>query len=204
MSVRTVVAVALLAAASVAATPHLAAQAPVPMKTYTDPANGVTFQYPSAWVPTAQAPSYLGPSFTTGSDNPTVPQASFTFVSDGNLYAKTLLLSITFTYFAVPAKDAASCLQLAKNSTGSNTPAKSVTIHGLQFQEVDGSDAGMCHEQGNQIDVIYRNNQCFAFERDFNTECNGAGDHKRNLTAAENKALQRHLDTAMQSVVFSK
>jgi len=168
--------------------------------TYSDPKTGVTFQYPSVWVPYDKAPSYMGPSFISETVQ---PRASFTFTNDNNVYRKTLLLSLIFSYFVVPTTDAASCLKLVQDASGGDLQPKPVVIHGVSYQEIDGGDAGMCHEQGNQIAITYRNNQCFIFERDFNTECYGADDTKRKLTAAENKALQRHLDTIMQSIVFS-
>jgi len=170
------------------------------LTTYSDPKTGVTFQYPTVWLPSDKAPSYLGPSFT--SDTAQL-RASFTFAANSNLYKKTLLLSLVFSYFIAPTTDAASCLKLAQDASGVDLKPKPVVIHGVSYQEVDGSDAGMCHEQSNQIDLTYRDNQCFVFERDFNTECYGADDHKRQLTAAEMKALQHHLDAIMQSVVFA-
>jgi len=170
------------------------------MSTYQDPKTGVTFQYPAVWVPYDKAPSYMGPSFASETNQ---PRASFTFTSGGNIYKHTLLLSLIFSYFVTPAADSASCLKLAKDATSSDAKSKTLVIHGVRFHEIDGGDAGMCHEQSNQIAVTYRNNQCFVFERDFNTECFGADDTKRNLTTAEFKALQRHLDEIMQSVVFA-
>lgn len=168
--------------------------------TYSDPKTGVTFQYPTVWVPYDKAPSYMGPSFTSETAQ---PRAAFTFTNDNNVYRKTLLLSLIFSYFVVPTTDNASCLKLAQDASGGDLKPNPVVIHGVSYQEVDGGDAGMCHEQASQIAITYRNNQCFVFERDFNTECVGADDTKRKLTAAENKALQRHLDAIMQSVVFA-
>jgi len=170
------------------------------LTTYRDPKTGVSFKYPSVWVSYDKAPSYMGPSFTSQTVQ---PRASFIFSADNNLYKKTLLLSLIFSYFVTPAADDASCLKFAKDAASDDAKSKNLVIHGVRFQEVDGGDAGMCHEQSNQIAVTYRNNQCFVFERDFNTECYGADETKRKLTNAEMKALQRHLDEVMQSVVFA-
>jgi hypothetical protein len=172
------------------------AQKPVPLMTYTDTAHGVSFQYPTAWKPMVDA-SYFGWNF-----KPDVAKrmASFTFSPKGNLYEKTVLLELVFNYFVMPSASLDECVAKAKEGANADGAPKKVQIHGVPFVEVSGVGVGMCHSQTSQMDVAWRGGQCLVFERDFDTECFGADDSKRRLTTPEEKALQRHLDEALQSV----
>jgi hypothetical protein len=169
---------------------------------YQDAQTGVVFDYPNVWNTFAQQPDYLGGELPAGY-NP--PKAVMSFSPSGNVYAKTVLSSLVFTYATKAAPDAAACAAGPESTMGSTTP-KTVVIHGITYQEYAGSDAAMCHEQSSIIDLTYSAliRRCVAFERNVNTECFGAGDNKRRLTEDESKALQRHLDSIMQSVTIQQ
>ena len=128
------------------------------------------------------------------------PRAQFLFSPSNNLYVNTVLNSLAFSFFVVPAENAASCVERARAATGGDVESAAVTVHGTNFTEISGASAGMCHEQTSQIDVTFRAGQCLAFERDFNTHCFGVRDGDRQLTGQEKRALQRHLDQVMSSV----
>ncbi len=128
------------------------------------------------------------------------PRASFAFSPQGNLYEKTLLQGLVFSYAARPAKDEAACFA---SVPANGSTASTATYNGRSFRELTGTNAGMCHAQTATLDVTYSNGACLLFERDFNTECNGAGDGKRALTTNETRALQYHLDAVMKSVVIT-
>ena len=168
-----------------------------PLATYTDAKAGVRFQYPLAWKAASPDSSYFGgevPQSFFGN-----PRASFGFLPTGPVYEKTVLNSLVFSYYAMPAESRQACVEQIKIS-GFATSTTNTTVNGVPFTEISGSDAGMCHEQAAQVDVTYTGGRCLVFERDFNTECAGAGDGKRKLTDTEQKALQRHLDEVMASV----
>ncbi|MEO6924746.1 MAG: hypothetical protein ABI142_13040 [Bryocella sp.] len=170
------------------------------LTTYRDPKTGVSFAYPKVWVVSADSPSYMGGALPPSYGE---PRASFAFSPKGNLYEKTVLLGLVFSYAVKQAANEAACTE-GFATMGNVDAGKRVTVNGIGFTEYVGGDAGMCHEQAHQIDVAYRDGQCVAFERDVNTECYGAGDGKRRLTEQEKKALQRHLDAVMQSVRVEK
>jgi hypothetical protein len=170
------------------------------LTTYTDPKTGVSFKYPSVWVTSDKNPSYLGQAYMSETAH---PRASFSFSPVGNLYEHTLLLDLAFSYFVAPMKDSASCTKSVADAQSETVKPKAVEIHGIHYQQFDGAQGGMCHQQANQLNVTYRDGQCFVFERDFDTQCYGADETRRKLTNAQMKALQRHLDEIMQSVVFA-
>jgi hypothetical protein len=75
-----------------------AASAPaVPLKTYTDPANSVSFQYPAAWTLSQQGAFYAPPSIIQP-DQP--PQAVVSFSPAGSDFSHTNLAGLEFTYVA--------------------------------------------------------------------------------------------------------
>ena len=167
------------------------------LATYMDAKTGVSFQYPDVWKAAGASLSYLGgevPRSVFGE-----PRAAYAFSPEGNVYAKTLLTGLSFSYFAKEAPGGATCVQAVKKS-GFATSTQQVSGGGVTFTEISGGDAGMCHEQAAQVDVTYAAGQCLVFDRDFNTECLGAGDGKRKLTDVEQRALQRHLNAVMESV----
>ena len=177
--------------------------AQTPTKTYTDAQSGISFTYPRTWLTSDKVPTYLGVAFYYPAPNSSTgipPRASFAFSPSANEYKNTVLLSLGFSFFAIPASDETSCISRAVAASSDDAKPTAMTIHGVAFQEIAGGNAGMCHEQASQIDVAYRSGQCLVFERDFNTECFGAGDSKQKLTGRQTQALQRQLDSIMGSV----
>ena len=61
----------------------------------------------------------------------------------------------------------------------------------------------MCHEISSEVYSTWRAGTCHLFEEDFMTLCPGVVEGTRGLTPRETRALQRHLDQIMQSVVFT-
>jgi hypothetical protein len=164
---------------------------------FRDPGTKVSLDYPNIWSTSSRSPAYLGGQIPPSYGQP-VFVASFSPV--GNLYQKTVLTSLVFIFSTKTVPSAASCAAgLQASAPASPTPA---AYNGVSYQEYSTGDAGMCHEQQATVDIAYRKDlrRCFAFERDFNTECFGAGDNKRRLTPQETQALQHHLDAIMQSV----
>lgn len=175
------------------------AQKSVPLTTYVDKAHGVSFQYPSVWGPTDSV-TYFGFSFQTEKAK---LMASFTFDPKGNLYEKTNLMELVFSYFVVASDNLSSCVQQAQQEANASGVPRKVRVNGILFTEISGDSVGMCHGRTSQMDMAWRAGQCFVFERDFDAECAGVDESKRSLTEKEGKALQRHLDEAMQSVRFT-
>jgi hypothetical protein len=173
----------------------------VPIGTFSDPATGVSFSYPSVWKLSRRSqtqPFYESPVILQPDQR---PNASVTFSSAGNYYAKTNLAGLSFTYVAIPDSTPEACDKLiAAADTGSSRPPDRIVLDGVSFTHISGGDAGMCHRVAYDVYGTYRDNRCLLFEADTHTLCPGVVDGTRELTAAESKALKRHLNSIVQSL----
>ena len=167
---------------------------------YRDPSHGVSFQYPSVWRPMQPGTGYLPqPAFTEVARKPLITQA---FSPAGNVYADTVLSSLSFSYTAQPGSDAAACAALPGKAFQSAAGSRKLTYNGRSYTEEDGGDAGMCHQLSSTLDSTLQGSTCLLFERDLATVCpfSKSATEPRPLTANEQAALQRHLDAVMASV----
>ena len=175
--------------------------AAVPMATYTDPSGGLSFEYPIVWKADASAKFYLSPHILQGGAS---PQAEVIFWPAGNYYARTTLTALVFVYLKIPEPSQEACTARALGSI----PAKPDTllINGVSFQHFDTGDAGMCHGADQHVYWTYRESgsggACYLFEGDMGTSCSGAYEGQRDLTNAEKRALNRHLNAIPQSIRF--
>ena len=175
---------------------------PVPMKAYTDRGNGVSFQYPAAWTFSTKGTFYDSPAAIVPADSD--PQAVVTFNSAGNVYAKTNLAGLDFTYVALPKPSREACLQQAAAATQDDgTTPKPISLNGIVFVHAVRGDAGMCHQVSGDVYATYRAGRCFLFEADTHTICPGVVDGTHALTPAESKALARHLDAIIRTVTIN-
>jgi hypothetical protein len=188
----------LLFAASFA----LALAASAQTATYTDPKSGVTFQYPSVWKQVADPASYT--QSMVAENSLIKPVFVIEFSPKGNLYEHTNLTGLAFLYFAAPSPDVMACAKLGDVNLGESPKPTNSTIHGVHFQRSKGSDAGMSHQLGSNAYSIYRNGVCYIFEEVFMNISRGVIESAHDLSNAETKALQHHLDAITQSIVFTK
>jgi hypothetical protein len=170
----------------------------VPLKTYTDPAHGVSFRYPVAWQQVKKFDQYCQPVVFNNKLKPTI---IVQFTGAGNYYQKTYLDSLYFQYGGVRMASAATCRKLADEAADgeTGTPANT-TINGVGFRHSRGGACGLSHGIDADVYTTFRDGVCLVFEADFTT-CSGIDD-TRDLTRAEIKALQKHLDAIMFSVTF--
>ncbi|WP_446743174.1 hypothetical protein [Silvibacterium acidisoli] len=172
---------------------------PIPVSIYQDKESGVRFQYPVVWKQASRSDNYLSPSvLKLGED----PKVSVAFSPEGNLYEKTNLSSLTFTFLA-PAVASKSACQARVLTNPSMRSTEEQTIHEVTYLHGTGGDAGMCHQQQAEVYATYRAGRCYIFEKDFNTTCPFPDQGRRELTQTERTALQRHLDAIMETVSFS-
>ena len=170
----------------------------VPMKTYTDPASGVSFTYPAAWTLSRTTAFYLG-SLVTLPDP--LARAVVSFSSRDNYYAKTNLDGLEFTFVAVPEASPETCSQrIGREIDPAGKRAETLTINGRRFLHLAAGDTGMCHGANRDIYQTYSEGSCYLFEADMHTVCADVDAGRRELTAGETKALHRHLDSIMQTV----
>jgi hypothetical protein len=168
--------------------------------TFSDPATGVSFSYPSVWKLSRRSP--IQPFYETPVilQPDQLPDASVTFSSAGNYYAKTNLSGLSFTYVAMPGSTPEACDKLIAAASVSAKPPDRILLNGVSFTHIAGGDAGMCHRVAYDVYGTYRDNRCLLFEADTHTLCPGVVDGTRELTATESKALKRHLNSIVQSL----
>jgi hypothetical protein len=171
------------------------------LTTYTDPKNGVTFQYPSVWKPVADPADY-GMSLVRENSNNITPVFAVEFSQEGNLYDKTNLTGLAYVYFAAPSPNITACAAVGDLNQGQPPKPTQTTIHGLSFQHSTGGDGGMSQWMASDAYSIYRNGTCYIFEEIFKT-VNAQVAGKHDLTKAQTTALQHHLDAITQSIVFT-
>jgi len=174
------------------------ARSPAPMATYTDSGGDLSFECPVGWKVMSEPPFYNAP-YTWSSER--TPQVLVGFSPDGNHYEKTTLAGLTFAYVKAAKPSLESCSAMVTGST----PQKisTVLIHGVTFEQFEFEGAGMCHESLQHVYWTYRGGTCYVFEGDMNTICSGVVEGERDLTAAETRALRRHLEAIPQSIQFA-
>ena len=171
--------------------------AATPSKTFTDSVNGVSFTYPSVWTLSRQPSFYLPPLIVT----PEIPAQAIAFFSpSGNLYSKTNLGGLEFTYVATPESTQASCLNRVTRNLNPGSRPKPVLINGTRFLHLHTEDAGLCHQARRDIYETFHDRSCLVLEAAFYTTCADPDDGIRQLTLEESRALSRHLDAVIQSV----
>ena len=171
---------------------------PVALATFTDAANGVSLQYPSVWKRVAKPDAMTQPSLLMAGHKPVI---DVEFSPKGNLYARTNLVALDFSYYTSPADSSAACATLG--NPDSENPTVTAKINGVTYSHASGGQGGMCHEISSEVYSTWRAGTCHLFEEDFMTLCPGVVEGTRGLTPRETRALQRHLDQIMQSVVFT-
>jgi hypothetical protein len=179
----------------------LALAASAQTSTYTDPKSGATFQYPSVWTQITDTANFTN---SLVAENSSIkPTFVVEFSPKGNLYEHTNLSGLDYVYFSVPASDIMACAKLGDLNQGEKPKPTNATIHGVRFQHSSGNDAGMSHQLNSDAYSIYRNGNCYIFEEVFRTVSRGVIEGAHDLTNAQMKALQRHLDAITQSIVFT-
>ena len=171
----------------------------VPMTTFSDPVNGVSFRYPSVWARETRMPSYIGPAIMQQGENPRLPKAIVVFRPAGTYYASTNLAELNFVYDSFPASAPAACEGAFNGNLEEAFRRDGVRINGVPFTSVEGGGAGTCNRAEQKIYWTYRVGTCYLFEADLNQFCASPPD-RRELTKMEIQALNRHLNDIMQSI----
>ena len=79
-----------------------------------------------------------------------------------------------------------------------------LTLNGVPFAHLATGEAGMMKTESQEAYATWRSGTCYLFEEQLDEIAKGTDDGKtRDLTAAEMRALRRHLNDILQSVTFS-
>ena len=170
------------------------------MKSYTDEVGGISLQYPTVWTFSKTAGSYF-PSAIAPNGEPV--QAAFSFSPQGNYYEHTTLTGLEFLYRRVAAVTQPACesILLTNRDVGK---LEHLSVHGVTFAHLATGEAGMMKSESQEAYATWRGGTCYLFEEHLDEIAAGTDDQKtRNLTAAETRALRRHLNDILQSVRFS-
>lgn len=167
--------------------------------TYSDPATGVSFQYPSNWRPLTDADGIFKPQFTQSYGAAKIIEA---FNPRNTPYSTSNLVGMTFSYTMKPGTNAADFKKIPTAINQNQSPAKTETIHGVAYTRADGGDGATCHEMSYMVNAAEVGGKCYVLERDFETECVGVHGPGTDiqLTPSQQAALQKQLDDTMGSV----
>ena len=173
--------------------------ASVPMKSYKDETGGVSLRYPSVWTFSNTAGSYF-PSAIAPQGEPV--QAVFSFSPKGNYYEGTTLTGLQFLYRRQQTATRQDCESILFTNRDVGK-LDHLTLHGVPFSHLAAGEAGMMKSESQEAYATWRGGTCFLFEEQLDEIAKGTDDGKtRNLTAAEARALRRHLDDILHSVTF--
>ncbi len=173
--------------------------AAVPRKSYTDEVGGIRLYYPGVWTFSKTAGSYF-PSAISPNGEPV--QAVFSFSPQGNYYEHTTLTGLQFLYRRQRTATRQDCESILFTDRDIGK-LDHLTLHGVPFSHLAAGEAGMMKSESQEAYVTWRGGTCFLFEEQLDEIAKGTDDGKtRILTAAETRALRRHLNDILHSVTF--
>jgi hypothetical protein len=176
---------------------------PGPLTHWADPATGVSLDYPTVWKRTKGSEDYcpaVAFEQSRGVPEHAVPvRFAAVFSPESNVYAQTTLESLAFLFGTMPHSTPAACRQFVGDMAGA--PQNNLTIGGVPYAHSSAGECGLSHSITAEIYTTFRNGSCYVFEEDFDESTGRLGeDGTRELTAAERRALRRHLHGILQSV----
>jgi hypothetical protein len=191
---------ALTTLSSSAQTPGPVASAS-PHLHFTDPATGVSFDYPSVWKKVMRSDGFSPPEAFTPDDHLVV---MVQFTGAENFYRHTDLEALDFLFLTAKETSAAAC---EKRVTGLNDDEHPLpppqTINSVRFWHATGGEGSAGHSIDYEVYGTYRGGLCYLFEEDFTEASAGMIDGSRPLTKTERAALRRHLDAIIRTVRFT-
>ena len=164
---RLIIVLLLSAAAACAQESHLW----TPLKTYTDTARGVSFQYPASW----EAETQFGYCPGALSSSETKPVAGFGFMVGQTANKPTDILEenvfisgFGIVYSAVPAASAVACNAMATKFLEGQTSGKTkrIRLGGITYTSYDASVFATSKHTEGTLYATFRQKTCLLFETD--------------------------------------
>lgn len=171
------------------------AQKPPAPQHYSDPENGVSFDYIAPWRPldTARDTDYLRPSI-----QPVI--AAIVLDTASPPYPGTDFAGLSFSYAIAPAKTAAACAAVI-TQFGDTAPGAPATVNGVRFSFAEGGDAAMNHQVTERLYSAFANGRCYVFDLSLATAGFGpTDDGVRQMNDAERKDAEESLDDIFGTV----
>lgn len=174
--------------------------------TYSDPAHGVTFRYPSVWGPSTQF-GYWPPALE-GSAAP--PIAGFGYRVGGfprtqdekkRPYSSTNLEGFGIVYSAIAATSTAQCSETAA-SLAYGAANRTAVFGGHTFTAYETGQGGMSQSAAGNLYATYAGQTCYLFETSVAVSEGAVGDVGgiSSLTTAQSHFIEAHLLNILQSV----
>ncbi len=169
---------------------------------FTDPANKVTFRYPTKWNFSAGSEFY-SPVSITSPDSP--PRGVVFFKDDGgfNPYPKTNLSGAEFVYVNRKTASAKDCAALTLQDEGNAKSLPLKTVNNINYAHGKAENAGMCHQVQEDVYAAYRNETCYLFDLAIHTICPGVKDNTRTITSGELAQVHASLEKILSNVEIS-
>jgi len=147
---------------------------------FSDPATGVSFEYPKYWQQAAGSRFYLGLNLI-----PEKAEVRGAVAWKANADAKTTLAGAQFLYALQKDVSFADCMHPHNEGDTNDTTVDTVTIGGVAYAHSQAEDAAMCHRQKEDVYATYRYGDCYLFDFSVRTICPGVVDGMREATPAE-------------------
>lgn len=169
---------------------------------FSDPSTGVSFQYPKDWKQAVGNQFYLGPGMVPekAEVRGAVAWKAWAATED----AKTTLAGAQFIYALQKDVSSADCAHPHTEGNTTDSTVDTVTIRGVAYAHNRAEDAGMCHQEKEDVYTTYRNHACYLFDLSVHSICSGVVDGMRDATPAELAAVDATLLGILKTVRFNE
>ena len=173
---------------------------------FSDPAFGVSFNFPTGWSFTRVEADSKGPSLAIATmDGRSISTGLRGLITNETLpgirsWPKTVFSSVEFAYDARPAASAEACQRLARDTW--EVEADPVTLNGVTYWHGNATGTGLSTEIEEDIfaTFIEASGSCLRFDLAVATSHVPGRDFPRELTAHEKALIHASLNNILNSV----
>jgi hypothetical protein len=162
---------------------------------FVDSATGVSFQYPKEWKRANNSQSYLPTAMI-----PQGAQVRGAIVWNAQKPPKTTLTGAQFLYALDKGASSDACLHPHNEGDSAKPVIDMVRIGSISYAHNHAENAGMCHQEQEDIYATYTNNACYLFDLSLHTICSGVVDGMRDATPSELGAIHAKLEDILKTV----
>jgi hypothetical protein len=163
--------------------------------TFVDPSTGVSFRYPAEWKRAAGNQFYSPPAMI-----PQAAQVRGAVVWNADKPPRTTLAGTQFLYAFQKGASSAACLHPHSEGDSAKANIDMVRINGISYAHNHSVEAGMCHQEQEDIYTTYLDNACYLFDLSVHTICSGVVDGMRDATESELAEARARLVDILKTV----
>jgi hypothetical protein len=162
---------------------------------FADPSTGVSFQYPKEWTRATSSQFYLPTAMI-----PQEAQVRGAIVWKAGEPQKTTLAGAQFLYAFDKNASSVACLHPHNEGDSAKPTIDTVKLGYISYAHNHTEEAGMCHQENEDIYTAYINNACYLFDLSVHTICSGVVDGMRDATPSELAATHARLTDILKTV----